>query len=105
MSSKSVRVFCTLLRWLGFELQLQLAKHWERFELKICLKTSFNNSKEIEIESRLTHVQGPWWWSSGQRACPLLRLSEFESRWSLQFFFKLFEKNENKQKDARMTCF
>ena len=41
---------------------------------------------------------GQWWWSSGQRARLLLRRSEFESRWSLQFLFcKLFEKNENKQ--------
>ena len=25
-------------------------------------------------------VYGPWWWSSGRRACLLLRQSEFESR-------------------------
>ena len=42
-----------------------------------------------------------WWWSSGQRASLLLRWSEFESRWSLQFFCKIvFEMNENKQKVA-----
>ena len=42
-----------------------------------------------------------WWWSSGQRARPLLWRSEFEYQWSLQFLFcKLFEKNENKQKEA-----
>ena len=42
---------------------------------------------------------GPWWWSSGQRARLLLRRSEFESRWGLQFFCKIVvEKNENKQK-------
>ena len=30
---------------------------------------------------------GPWWWwSNGQRACLLPRLSEFESRWRLQLF-------------------
>ena len=40
-----------------------------------------------------------WPWSSGQRAHPLLRWSEFESR--IQFFYKmLFERNENKQKEA-----
>ena len=34
----------------------------------------------------------PWWWSSGQRAHLLLRQSEFNSRWSLQIFCKLFLK-------------
>ena len=44
----------------------------------------------------------PWWWSSGQRAHLLLRRSEFESRWGLQFFCKIvIEKNENKQKRGR----
>ena len=38
---------------------------------------------------------------SGQCARLLLRRSEFESRWSLQFFCNIvFEKNENKQKEA-----
>ena len=45
--------------------------------------------------------KGLWWWSSGQRARLLLRRSEFDSRWSLQFFCKIVvEKNENKQKEA-----
>ena len=36
----------------------------------------------------------PWWWSSGQSARLLLRRSEFDSRWSLQFFCKIVvEKN------------
>ena len=49
---------------------------------------------------------GPWWWSSGQRARLLFRRSEFESRWGLQFFCKIFiEKNENKQKEARVGRF
>ena len=44
---------------------------------------------------------GPWWWSSGP--CLLLRRSEFESRWRLQFFSVefVFQKNENKQKRDR----
>ena len=47
-------------------------------------------------------ICGPWWVSSGQRARLLLRQSEFESRWSLQFFCKIeFKKNENKQKEAQ----
>ena len=29
---------------------------------------------------------GPLWWSSGQRARLPLQRSEFESRWSLQFY-------------------
>ena len=29
---------------------------------------------------------GPWWWSSGQHTCLLLRRSKFESCWLLQFF-------------------
>ena len=39
----------------------------------------------------------PWWWPSGQRACHLLRRSEFESRWSLQLFTVKFvlENKEN----------
>ena len=49
---------------------------------------------------------GPWWWSSGQRARLLLRWSEFESRWGLQFFCKIvIEKNENKQKEAGVGPF
>ena len=49
---------------------------------------------------------GPWWWSSGQRACILLRRSEFESRWGLQFFCKIvIEKNEYKQKEAGVVPF
>ena len=46
-------------------------------------------------------VPGPWWWSSGQRACLLLCRSKFESLWRLQYFlgYLLFvcEKNEIKQ--------
>ena len=50
---------------------------------------------------KLVCCSGQWWWSSDQRARLLLRRSEFESRWSLQFLFrKLFEKNENKPKEA-----
>ena len=46
------------------------------------------------------------WWSSGQRARLLLRQSEFESRWGLQFFCKIvIEKNENKQKEAGVGPF
>ena len=49
---------------------------------------------------------GPWWWPSGQRAHLLLRRSEFESHWGLQFFCKIvIEKNENKQKEARVGQF
>ena len=51
-------------------------------------------------------LQGPWWWSSGQHARLLLRRSEFESHWRLQFFCKIIiEKNENKQKDAGVGPF
>ena len=57
------------------------------------------------IMSKRSHV-GPWWWSSGQRARLLLRRSEFESRWSLQFFCKIvIEKHENKQKEAGVGPF
>ena len=51
---------------------------------------------------------GPWWWwSSGQHARLLLRQSEFESRWSLQFFSVKFVlgKNENKQNEAQIGPF
>ena len=49
---------------------------------------------------------GPWWWPSGQRAHLLLRRSEFESHWGLQYFCKIvIEKNENKQKEARVGPF
>ena len=49
---------------------------------------------------------GQWWWSSSQRARLLLWRSKFKSRWSLQFFCKvLFQKNENKQKEARVGPF
>ena len=49
----------------------------------------------------------PWWWSSGQCACLPLRRSEFESLRSLQFFPLqiVFEKKENKQKEARVGPF
>ena len=36
---------------------------------------------------------GPWWWSSGQRACLLLRKSKFKFRWSLQFYSLNYLKN------------
>ena len=50
---------------------------------------------------QVAYILGLWWWSSGQRARLLLRRSEFDSRWSLQFFCKIVvEKNENKQKEA-----
>ena len=49
---------------------------------------------------------GPWLWSSGQRARLLLRRSEFESRWGLQFFcIIVIEKNENKQTEAGVGPF
>ena len=44
-------------------------------------------------------VCGPWWWSSGQRSCLLLRRSEFESRWLLNKFS--VRKDENKKKRKR----
>ena len=48
-------------------------------------------------------VYGPWWWSSGRRACLLLRQSEFESCWSLQFFCNICVwKERKKQKEARV---
>ena len=40
---------------------------------------------------------GQWWWPCGQRARLLLRRSEFESRWNLQY---KFWKNENNHKEA-----
>ena len=43
-------------------------------------------------------LDGPWWWSSGQRARPLLRRTEFESCWGLLFLLLSTEKNENKHK-------
>ena len=44
-------------------------------------------------------VNGPWrWWSSGQRARLLLRRSEFESRWTLSFFWKICVWKETKNK-------
>ena len=43
-------------------------------------------------------LEGPWWWSSGQRARPLLRRTEFESCWGLLFLLLSTEKNENKHK-------
>ena len=42
------------------------------------------------------HVYGPWWWSSGQRFCLLLRRSEFKSWWRLHKFS--VRKDENKWK-------
>ena len=49
----------------------------------------------------------PWWWSSGQSARLLLRQSEFESRWLLQFYSVkfVFEEIENKQKEAGVGPF
>ena len=44
---------------------------------------------------------GPWWWSSGQRACLLLRKSKFKFRWSLQFCSLNYLKNlKNKKRPA-----
>ena len=55
----------------------------------------------VRINWHSLNCMGPWWWSNGQCARLLLRRSKFESRWSLKFLFcKLFEKDENKQKEA-----
>ena len=51
---------------------------------------------------------GPWWlWSSGQRTRLLLWWSEFESRWSLQFDWKLLLKRTkiNKKMPGSANCF
>ena len=46
------------------------------------------------------------WGASGQPACLLLRRSEFESRWTLQFCCNIVvEKNQNKQKEAGFVAF
>ena len=47
------------------------------------------------LQSWVRMVARPWWWSSGQRSCLLLRRSEFESCWLLRFSVR---KDENKRK-------
>ena len=52
------------------------------------------------------YITKAWWWSIGRRARLLLRRSEFESRWILHIISKIvFEKNENKQKEAGVGPF
>ena len=47
-----------------------------------------------------THGLGPWWWSSGQRAClPTIRVRISLTSTVFPVTF-VFEKNENKQKEA-----
>ena len=75
--------------------QRTLTIHKGKNHCKACLKLNW-----IGFDQTNNYVVvGPWWWSSGQRACLLLRRSEFESRWGLQFFCKIvIEKNKNKNK-------
>ena len=51
------------------------------------------------IAYKALQLQGPWWWSSGQRSCLLLRRSEFDSCWLLNKFS--VQKDENKRKRGR----
>ena len=49
--------------------------------------------------SKVITVIGPWWWSSGQRSRLMLRRSEFESRWLLNFsVIVLYEKTKINEK-------
>ena len=60
----------------------------------------FIGKKRKKVKATISDVKqvvGPWWWcSSGQRARLVLQRSEFESRWSIQFFPVqfVFEKKE-----------
>ena len=60
------------------------------------------NRPKIFLNVLYKWLQKDWWRSSGQCA-RLFRRSEFESHWSLQFFFckMMFEKDENKTKKGR----
>ena len=74
-----------------------IGEGWKVVELvHICNVTGFC--------CKMLSTFGPWWWwSSGQRTHLLLRRFEFKSCWSLHFFCNImFEKNENKQKDAEI---
>ena len=66
--------------------------------------TNFGVTNFVMLCSKIVRLtKGQWWWegSSVQHAYLLLGRSEFESRWSLQFFCKIFaEKKEYKQKEA-----
>ena len=66
--------------------------------------TNFRVTNFVMLCSKIVILtKGQWWWegSSVQHAYLLLGRSEFESRWSLQFFCKIFaEKKEYKQKEA-----
>ena len=53
-------------------------------------QVQMENSEDIKVKSPGTTGR----WSSGQRACLLLRRSDFESRWSLQFFCKICASKE-----------
>ena len=79
-----------------------MEKYSRQVTVKEILDMYDNNPEAYFMDNSRTvnnYEIGPWWWSSGQRARLLLRWSEFESRWGLQFFCKIvIEKNENKQK-------
>ena len=63
-----------------------------------------NNTSKIGKEM---YFLMPWWWSSGQYSPLLLQQSKFESYFkALSFSVKfLFDRNENKQKEAGCGSF
>ena len=55
------------------------------FRKKVFLQ--FDGSFTLALWGR-TYCPRPWWWSSGYRACLLLRRTEFKLRRNLLFFMK-----------------
>ena len=98
-----------IFNWTTAEAYLGTYLGW-RGNVLNCFQVRYDSRVIIYDLYKIDHWQivlkvlfhGPWWWlSSGQGARLLLWRSEFESRWSLQVFFKVvFEKNKNKEKEA-----
>ena len=86
LATCKLRTFIVLPHWA--RLYQQIWSHWV-----LCTIREFLRSIRCRTESLFyccsivsNSSLGQWWWSSGQRARHLLRRSEFESCWSIQFY-------------------
>ena len=89
--------------FLSFRLDLKLRPRWKY--QKMGHSESFFSLFSFFLNERIVNI-GPWWWLSGQHARLILRRSELEFRWSVQFFCKICIWKERKYtKRGRVSPF
>ena len=80
--------------------------NWSHNNTYTTVQWRHSNNNTSKIGKELYFLM-PWWWSSGQHSPLLLQQSKFESYFkALSFSVKfLFDRNENKQKEAGCGSF